>query len=567
MAFRFRLASGLGLPAAALIFAAVGVGVLLGAHRFIDASNAVSHSGEVLASAGAVEARLRDAEAAHRGYLLGDAVEYLAQYQSSREQLGPLLANLAHLVEDNPGQAARAREIETLARRRLEQMDRVQADYAAGGIAAVKDHHDPANRRTSSAVGEQVRLLVEEERRLLEQRGQASRASADMLRALAVLGIPLGIAVVAWVYWLLLREIRRRGDAERIGTEANARLRDSVARLERHSADLSELNRFGGLLQNCMRPEEAVALTSQLLSRLLPGTGGTLYRVNPAQGYAEEVTHWGEHTAASVAILPPENCWALRRGQVHVLRSHGETLRCSHVQPPAIDAEYNSACIPLLAQGAQLGFIYLSAPTPDFLSEMELVQAAAEQLSMALHNLSLQDRLRLQSIRDPLTGLFNRRYLEESLARELARSERRGLPLSLMMLDLDHFKLFNDLHGHPGGDALLAALGPLLRQRTRGEDIACRYGGEEFTLILPEANLEQAARRAGELAEAVRALRVEYLGTLLPAVTCSIGVATYHHGEDTAETLLQRADKALYRAKRGGRDRIETEATAAIRAA
>ncbi len=414
--------------------------------------------------------------------------------------------------------------------------------------------------QVSSAIRSKAQQLLERERELLVERGLSSRRSADILRGLALLGIPLGIAVVGAVYWMLVREIRRRGRAERAGTEANLRLRDSVEQLERHTADLAELNRYGGLLQNCLNPEEAVALTSQLLSRLLPGTGGTLYRIRASQDYAEELAHWGEHAAGSAALLPPEHCWALRRGQPHLLRAHGETLRCAHIEPPAIDVELNTACLPLVAQGSQLGFLYLSSASPAMLERMDMVQAATEQLSMALHNLALQERLRIQSIRDPLTGLFNRRYLEESLARELARCERRALPLGLLMLDLDHFKAFNDLHGHPGGDALLAGFGRLLKSATRGEDIACRYGGEEFTLILPEATAEQAARRAGEIVEAVRAMRVEHLGSELPAVTVSIGVAAFEGASDTAEMLMRRADRALYRAKRGGRDRFEVAA-------
>jgi diguanylate cyclase (GGDEF)-like protein len=366
--------------------------------------------------------------------------------------------------------------------------------------------------------------------------------------------------VVGAVYWIRVREIRRRGKAERASSAANLRLRESVEQLERHTADLAELNRYGSLLQNCLKPEEAVALTSQLLSRLLPGTGGTLYRIRASQDYAEELAHWGEHAAASAALLPPERCWALRRGQPHLLRAHGETLRCEHIEAPAIDVALNTACIPLVAQGQQLGFLYLSSPSPAMLERMDLVQAATEQLSLALHNLALQERLRIQSIRDPLSGLFNRRYLEESLARELARCERRALPLALLMLDLDHFKAFNDLHGHPGGDALLAGFGRLLASLVRGEDIACRYGGEEFTLILPEATPELAGRRAAEIVEAVRALRVEHLGSELPAVTVSIGVAAFEGAGDSAEALMRRADRALYRAKRAGRDRYEVEA-------
>lgn len=557
---RLHLANRIGLPVAALIFAAVGVGVLLGAQRFIADANQVAHTNEVIASVDAVEARLRDAEAAQRGYLLTGDVDYLAAYQVNREQTGPLLEQLARLVGDNPQQLARVRMLHDLRDRRIAQIEANLRRYQRGGLAAAQAGIDRDVLQVSSAIRSQAQQLLERERELLVARDRSSRRSANVLRGLALLGIPLGIAVVGGVYWMLVREIRRRGRAERASAEANLRLRESVGQLERHTADLAELNRYGGLLQNCLKPEEAVALTTQLLSRLLPDTAGTLYRIRASQDYAEELAHWGEHAAASAALLPPEHCWALRRGQPHLLRAHGETLRCAHVEPPAIDVQLHTACLPLIAQGHQLGFLYLSAASPAMLERMDLVQAATEQLSMALHNLALQERLRLQSIRDPLTGLFNRRYLEESLARELARCERRALPLSLLMLDLDHFKAFNDLHGHPGGDALLAGFGQLLKSNARGEDIACRYGGEEFTLILPEATLEQAAGRAAEIGEAVRAMRVEHLGSELPAVTVSIGVAGFHGADDNAQSLLQRADRALYRAKRSGRDRFEVEA-------
>src|SRR5690606_31677351 len=148
--------------------------------------------------------------------------------------------------------------------------------------------------------------------------------------------------------------------------------------------------------------------------------------------------------------------------------------------------------------------------------------------------LSLRERLRLQSIRDPLTGLFSRRYLEESAARELARCERRDCPLSLLMLDIDHFKAFNDLHGHAGGDALLARFGKLLAEHSRGEDIACRYGGEEFTLILPEAPAEAALQRAEAIRAAVGGMRVRHMDRELPKVTVSIGVATFPADGDSA---------------------------------
>jgi diguanylate cyclase (GGDEF)-like protein len=182
--------------------------------------------------------------------------------------------------------------------------------------------------------------------------------------------------------------------------------------------------------------------------------------------------------------------------------------------------------------------------------------AAVEQLSLALSNLRLQDSLRTQSIRDPLTGLYNRRYLEESLTRELARCDRVNKPLSVLMIDLDHFKRFNDTHGHDGGDALLTHAGRVFQAHCRAEDIACRYGGEEFTLILPEVDAERARQRAEEIRLAVEKLDVQHRRERLSSVTTSIGVGTFPDNARAMDELLRRADAALYKAKQQGRNRV-----------
>ena len=551
---RANVMQGVGLAAATLIFVGVGVGVLLGAQRFIADASYVTHTNEVISTMNAFEARLRDAESAQRGYLLTSNVDYLAAYRSNHEQWQPLLDQLATLVSDNPSQQARLQQLRGLQERRQAQIQQNLARHRHGGLAEVGASIDPKVIEVSSAMREVTQAFIAHERGLLQQRDHSSQRSALILRALAVLGIPLGLAVLAAVYRRLLQEVRRRGRAEQASAQANEQLRDSVERLEHHSAGLAELNRYSSLLQNCLQVEEAIGLSTQLLARLLPGSGGTLYRIRASRDYAEQVTHWGQHVISSQAMLPPSDCWALRRSQVHLCHAHEQATRCAHLGP-ANDAEAVTACIPLTAQGTQLGFIYISSTAAISADRMDLVQAAAEQLSMALHNIALQDRLRVQSIRDPLTGLFNRRYLEESLVRELARCQRRGLPFALMMLDVDHFKAFNDQQGHPGGDALLAALGQVLGAQSRAEDIACRYGGEEFTLILPEATLAHARSRAEEVLAAVRAMRVEHMGHELPQVTASIGIAVVGHGGEQADALLQRADRALYRAKREGRDR------------
>jgi diguanylate cyclase (GGDEF)-like protein len=175
---------------------------------------------------------------------------------------------------------------------------------------------------------------------------------------------------------------------------------------------------------------------------------------------------------------------------------------------------------------------------------------------MALANLTLRETLRHQSIRDPLTSLFNRRYFEESLEREIRRAQRRGSLLGVIMLDLDRFKLFNDSFGHEAGDALLRAFGEMLRRKVRGEDVACRYGGEEFAVLLPEATLDAARERAEELRLAAKSLQVAYQDHLLGPITLSLGVAVYPDQGLSGQTVLRAADAALYKSKADGRDRV-----------
>ncbi len=168
---------------------------------------------------------------------------------------------------------------------------------------------------------------------------------------------------------------------------------------------------------------------------------------------------------------------------------------------------------------------------------------------------ALQEKLREQATRDPLTGLYNRRYLDESLGRELISAERHGYPVSVIMGDLDHFKLINDVYGHLGGDEVLRTFGDLLKRQVRGSDIYCRYGGEEFLLVLPQTSAENAARRAEQLRSAMAAAPVPYGGSTI-AVTASFGVATFPRDGRTGDHLIAAADSALYEAKAAGRNRI-----------
>ena len=227
-----------------------------------------------------------------------------------------------------------------------------------------------------------------------------------------------------------------------------------------------------------------------------------------------------------------------------------------------------------MAQNEALGIVSLQMrrgqeqhePTPRSSDEAErqLAEVLAKQVALALGNLKLKESLKNQSICDPLTGLFNRRYMEESLEREFSRANRNKSSVAIVMMDLDHFKRFNDAFGHQAGDALLRAFGDLLKRSTRGQDIACRYGGEEFVLVLTDSNLSGRSATAEILRQQVKQLSVEYAGQLLGAVSVSMGVALFPDHGTTMGDVLRASDQALYCAKREGRDRVSVWTAEAV---
>jgi diguanylate cyclase (GGDEF)-like protein len=256
-----------------------------------------------------------------------------------------------------------------------------------------------------------------------------------------------------------------------------------------------------------------------------------------------------------VTSFEPESCWALRTGHAHLVLAGDNTARCGH----AAGVESTYLCVPILAQGEALGILHIQATDLDpSLSEAELSfnTTFAAQVGLSVANIRLREALRSQSTKDPLTGLYNRRYLQEMLDREIRRAIRSEQALGILMLDLDHFKKFNDTFGHEAGDAVLRETASFLVRSIRAEDFVCRYGGEEFVVVLPTADLHAAEARAQRIRAKLRDLVIMHNGRSLGLITASIGVAALpHHGTGEKE-LLQAADAALYRAKREGRDRV-----------
>lgn len=338
--------------------------------------------------------------------------------------------------------------------------------------------------------------------------------------------------------------------------------RELELKVESRTKDIKRIQTLGQMLAGCENVEEICEVVRAAAPTIFEGESGAISISNSAKGHIEIIASWGDEWHPNQTYLP-NDCWAVRRGTHHLSDTETLGFNCKH-----FDSQNPVLCVPIVSQGVSLGAIHIMSgqgAIPARLHEMTL--SVAEHLSLSIANVNLRDSLKHQAVRDPLTNLYNRRYLDESLPRELRRAARSYTSLGLMMIDVDHFKKFNDTFGHDAGDYVLQQLGTEFSHSINSEDIACRYGGEEFIIVVPDADIAEITRRANELLARVRTKELTFADKTLGYITLSIGIALYPHHGDTGEALISVADKALYVAKHAGRDRVEVAAYAANLAA
>jgi diguanylate cyclase (GGDEF)-like protein/PAS domain S-box-containing protein len=324
--------------------------------------------------------------------------------------------------------------------------------------------------------------------------------------------------------------------------------------LKKRSERAAMLGKMGELLQSCISRDEVFAAALGYAPKIFPAVPGALALLDASRNLTEVIGSWSDcHLPA--LVFEPAACWALRTGHTHLVLAGDSTAPCAH----AAGVKNTYLCAPILAQGETLGVVHFQAtdavPKMDA-SELSFKTTFAAQVGLSIANIRLREALRTQSVRDALTGLYNRRYLEETLEREVRRAARAAQSLGFLMIDLDHFKNFNDTYGHDAGDAVLRETALFLAKGIRAEDFVCRFGGEEFVVILPTADLESSRARAERLRLKMRELTIMYQGKSLGMVTISVGVAAFPEHGTSPKELMAAADAALYQAKRGGRDLV-----------
>lgn len=356
---------------------------------------------------------------------------------------------------------------------------------------------------------------------------------------------------------VIYRTNRARFAALQSRTATERSLMDEQLRLAREVRLLGELNEW---LQSCRALEELFAMVSRFMEHILPDAEGSLYVYSNSRDVLDGSAGWNGGVFKD--HIHPEACWGLRRGRSYEYGASEVDFVCDHAEPHDGRPYF---CFPILAHGETVGLMHLRARAgaeADFSTSKRLAQMCAEQISMAIANVRMRDQLHDQSVRDPLTGLFNRRHLTETLRKQLLHCQTRGGRLSLIAVDVDHFKKFNDIHGHDAGDMVLRAVGAALEQACDRDEVACRIGGEEFMLVLPDCTPDDVMTRAELLRQSVEEVTVRYGEKTLPRVTISAGVAHYPRHGTMPQDLMRAADDALYEAKGMGRNQVRVAQSA-----
>ncbi len=340
-------------------------------------------------------------------------------------------------------------------------------------------------------------------------------------------------------------------EAQRSLTDLNHQLEEKTLKLEATKRELIYLSDMADMLYSCESENEVYQVVALTCSHLFPNMSGSIYIIGNSKNYVEMKSLWGSEQSSKEIFLQSE-CWALRRGKFNLLSPSNSGLICSHLIQPVSGAHL---CIPLFEQGEVVGILHIYAPEEISSEDQEITEIIARTLAFTLNNISIKQRLSYDNLRDRMTQLFHQNYLQTITEQRLAEAERSGEPLSVIFLDIDNFKSYNSRYGHLTADIVLKGLAKLLLKSIRSFDIACRWGGEEFVIVMPNITLETLRKRVEQLRLDVEQMQLKNGDQILDSITASFGIAVSEPGI-TVKDFLNRANQAMLEAKRTGKNRV-----------
>ncbi|MBG1262857.1 diguanylate cyclase domain-containing protein [Nostoc commune] len=340
-------------------------------------------------------------------------------------------------------------------------------------------------------------------------------------------------------------------EAQRSLSDLNRQLEEKTLKLEAKKRELIYLSDMADMLYCCESEDEVYQVVALTCSKLFPNMSGCIYIIANSKNYVQMNSFWGDERT-SKEIFSLSDCWALRRGKSNLLSPHNSGLICNHLIQPVSGTHL---CVPLFGQGEVVGFLHIYAIEEISPEDQQITEIIARTLGIALNNLSIKQRLTYDNLRDGMTQLFNQNYLQTITEQRLAEAERSGEPLSVIFLDIDNFKSYNSRYGHLTANIVLQGLAKLLLKSIRSFDIASRWGGEEFVIVMPNVTMEIFRKRVEQLRIDVEQMQLRDGDRILEGITASFGIAVSEPGI-TVKDFLDRANQAMLEAKRTGKNRV-----------
>ncbi|MEH1942533.1 MAG: diguanylate cyclase [Nostoc sp.] len=340
-------------------------------------------------------------------------------------------------------------------------------------------------------------------------------------------------------------------EAQRSLTDLNQQLEEKARELEAKKRELIYLSDMADMLYSCESEDEVYQVVALTCSKLFPNMSGCIYIIANSKNYVQMNSIWGDEKI-SKEIFSQSECWALRRGKLNLLSPRSSGLMCSHLIQPVIGTHL---CVPFFGQGEVAGVLHIYALEEISPEKQQITEIIARTLGIALNNLSIKQRLTYDNLRDGMTQLFNQNYMQTIMEQRLAEAERSGQPLSVIFLDIDNFKSYNSRYGHVTANIVLQGLAKLLLKSIRSFDIPCRWGGEEFVIVMPNMSLETLRKRVEQLRVDVQQMQLRDGDRILESITASFGIAVSESGI-TVKDFLNRANQAMLEAKRTGKNRV-----------
>jgi diguanylate cyclase (GGDEF)-like protein len=523
--------------------------------KVMESNQWVKHTHQAMEAINNILLDLIEVESVTRAYVISGDTTFVANIDETINKVFTDFSLAKKITEHNPQQQILLEKLEPLLKYGIlkikETMKLKQENKLQYNITLPLIH---ASENISDRIKEMINEIYKNEVTLLQQREETFLRDFNFTNTLSftvdIINLSLLLFSILCFNKMFSSLIASREKLER-----------TLLQVENQSKEMVISNDMNNKLRSSGSMQETVSMALLYLKKILPFSSGVIYLMNHSKNYLEAVAEWNEPNVTE-HIFTPDQCWGLRQGKIYFYINKDESMPCKHSEGESHIRSY--VCMPLLALNEVVGVLHLQITNSHDMDQNEIIklyennnlmiQNIAGQISLSISNIKLYEVLKQRSTRDLLTGLYNRSYLSDTFERDVQRAKRNNTSIVVIMMDIDFFKNVNDTYGHEAGDAVLREVSKLLTLELRKSDIACRYGGEEFLIILYDTVFQDASERIEQLRQKISNLQFHFVA--LFSITVSFGVAMFPENGNNSEELIKAADQALYVSKKTGRNKV-----------